>query len=430
MQSLRNKVFQALRLSERFFKLDMVYMVKGGLWTTLSFAVGTLASLVTMVAFGNLLERETYGIYNYLLSLGASLSFLTLSGAGIGVLRAVARGHENVVPKALYLQLKWNLLAVTTVLAAALYYGYKGNWLFALALALLAAAYPLAEAFHTYKQVLNGRKRFDLLTKINSVVTLLSTLATVVALVLTKSILVLIIVYAVFSLVPNILLYLFVTKDIPKTEPDPKQVEEMKRTAFHITGAGLFGAALQYIDKIVLFQVAGPASLAVYAFAIAGPERLKGLVKSWISIAVPQLAQRSLQEIRPVLYMRLGFSMLIGTALFLVYFFLSPLLFKLFLPKYLDAIFYSQIMALSLIAIPVTVYIGSVFSSQNMLRATYIFSIGTQVIRIVLLLILGLLWQFWGVVLAFVLATVFHAIYSVVLWEIESRRLIKKNELL
>src|SRR3989344_513029 len=104
----------------------MVYLAKGGFWTTLSFIVSTLASIATMVAFGNLLPRENFGTYNYLLSLGASLSFLTLTGMGPAVMRAVARGHGNVVPTAVSFQLKFNLLAVATTLLAALYYGYKG----------------------------------------------------------------------------------------------------------------------------------------------------------------------------------------------------------------------------------------------------------------------------------------------------------------
>src|SRR3990167_6226029 len=98
MQRLKNKARIILGKSETLLKLDMRYLVKGGFWTTASFAVGVVSSIITMVAFGNLLPRETFGTYNYLLSLGASLSFLTLSGTGVAVMRAVARGYSNVVP--------------------------------------------------------------------------------------------------------------------------------------------------------------------------------------------------------------------------------------------------------------------------------------------------------------------------------------------
>src|SRR3989344_6416029 len=134
MQSLKTMARRLLRSSERIFKLDMVYLAKGSIWTTSAFIVSTLASVVTMVAYGNLLTRETFGTYNYLLSLGASLSFLTLSGTGVAVMRAVARGYSNVVPAALRLQLKYNLFAVAAVLTASVYYSYKGNIVFALAL--------------------------------------------------------------------------------------------------------------------------------------------------------------------------------------------------------------------------------------------------------------------------------------------------------
>lgn len=428
MHSLRNKAVNLLRSTESWFKIDMVYLVKGSFWTTLSFLISTLSSLIVVTAYGNLLSRETYGTYNYLLSLGASLSFLTLSGAGIAVLRAVARGYENIVPATLRLQLKYNLIASAMVLVGAIYYGYKGNMLFAYSLALLSIANPIAEAFHIHVQVLTARKRFDLLTKYSSIVTFLSTFATVIALLLTKSILVLIVIYSISGLLPNIIVYLWVTKNIDKTPPEEEQLDEMRRTTFHMTGAGLIGIAAQYIDKIMLFQVAGPASLAVYGFAIAGPEKLKSLLKNWLTIAVPKLAQSSLTEIRRVVYQRIGISILIGSSLALAYILSAPFLFKLFLPRYLDSILYSQVQALSIIIAPITIYMGSIFASQNMLRGTYALSVGTQIIRIILFVIFGWFWNIWGFIFASLLSSLLSAIYGLIVWEIESKRLILKNE--
>ncbi|MBX4199192.1 oligosaccharide flippase family protein [Candidatus Parcubacteria bacterium] len=427
MQSLRSKFISLLRRGERIFKLDMTYIVKGSFWTTLAFTIGTVASIATGIAFGNLLPKESYGIYNYLLSLGATLSFLTLSGTSTAVIRAVARGYENVVPAALRLQLKYNLIAMSMVLCGAAYYAYKANMLFAAALAMLAFAYPISQAFHIHYQVLTGRKRFDLLTKISCIVTPISMFSTLAALLLTHNVLILIATFAFVSIVSNIAVYKFVTRDIDKSTPDPEQIKEMRRTSFHLTGAGLIGTAAQYIDKIVLFHVSGAAPLAIYAFALAGPDRLQSLVKNWLSIALPNLAQRTLPEIRQVVYKRIGYSMLIGAALFLAYFIAAPFLFKLLLPRYLDAILYSRVQALSLIIIPASIYMGSVFSQQNMLRATYAQSTGSQVIYILLVLLFGAKWHIWGLIAASLLSTTMNAVYSIIVWEIESRRLIKKN---
>lgn len=428
MKSLKSKAFNALRSSESFFKLDMVYLAKGGFWTTLRFLIGLLASIVTMVAFGNLLPRETYGTYNYLLSLGASLSFFTLSGIGIAVTRAVARGHENIVPSALKLQIKYNLIAVLTVLSTSVYYAYKGNMLFSLSLAFLALAYPVSEAFHLYVHILTGKKRFDTITKITSITTVISAITTVTTLLLTHNILIMVAVYTTISLVPNIIAYHITTKNLDKTPPEQGQINEMRRTAFHITGAGIIGVIASYIDKIILFQVAGPSTLAVYGFALAGPERLKSLIKNWTAIALPRLAQSTLGEIRLVVYKRIGFSLIIGFALAFLYIIFAPLLFKIFLPYYLDSIRYSQILAINLIVVPATIFIGSVFASQNMLRATYLLSVGSQVLRIILFITLGWIWQIWGLIAASILSSFANGIYSIIIWEIEMRRLVKKHE--
>ncbi len=428
MESLKQKALFRLQSMEHWLRLDLTYLAKGGWWTSLSFVAGTLASLVSMVAFGNLLPREAYGTYNYLLALGASLSFLTLSGTGIGVLRAVSRGHENVVPEALKFQLKYNLIAVTTILVAGLYYGIKGNWLFASALIMLSVAYPVAEAFHIYVQVLTAQKRFDLLTKITSATALAGAVATVATLYFTRNILALIAVYTGMALLPNLISYYLTVGRIEKTEPEPEQVNEMKRTAFHITGAGIVGIVAAYIDKIILFQVAGPAVLAVYGFAIAGPERLKSLIKGWTTVTLPRLARKSLGSIRETLYWHLTLALVVGALATLCYWFVAPLLFRIFLPRYLDAVFYSQIQSLSLIVVPATIYLGSIFASQNMLRATYISSVGNQVFRIFLFLLFGWRWQIWGLIAASIIFNFASAACNLIVWELEYRRLKLKNE--
>lgn len=407
--------------------LDLHYIVRNGFWTTLSFVIGTVASILTGIAFGNLLPKETYGVYTYLLSFGASLSFLTLSGTSIAVTRAVARGYENIVPVALRLQLKYNLIATAMVLSGAVYYGHKGNLVFAVSLAILAIAYPVSQAFHIHYQILTGRKRFDLLTKIGCIVTPLSLIATLGTLFLTHNILILIAVYAFISITSNIAVYLFVTRNIDKSSPDPEQVREMRRTSLHLTGAGLIGILAQYIDKIVLFHVAGPAQLAIYAFAIAGPNSLKSLLKNWIGTAIPNLAQRSLLEIRQVFYRRLAQSIFIGAVVALAYIIFSPILFQILLPQYLISVDFSRVQALSLIILPVIIYISSVFAGQNMLRATYAQSTGGQVFYILLVLLLGWRWQIWGLIAASLLSTIINAMYGIVVWEIETRRIIRKN---
>lgn len=427
MSLVANSLKSLVKRSESLFKVDMIYVTRGGFWTTLRFGVGIVASIATMLAFGNLVSKETYGTYNYLLSLAGTFGFLTLAGMGTGVIRAVARGYESVVPYALRAQLKYNLLAVAGVGAAAIYYGIKGNSSFSLSLGILALATPLAAAFHVYEAVLIGKKKFDTLTVITAFTSLGAAGATVITLFLTQNVVILVAVYGAMALLPNILAYRYIQKSLPVEEPSAEAISELKRTAFHLTGAGVISALAQYIDKIILFQVAGPIQLAVYGFATAGPERLKGLAKNWVSVALPRLAERSLSDIRKMFYRRIAFSLAIGVGLAGLYVIFSPLLFKFLLPQYLDAILYSQIYALGLILVPASVFIGFIFYGQNMLRAVYLNSLSSQITRIALFTILGWRYEIWGLIAAYLISLALSLLYSVIIWELEARRLSKNG---
>ncbi len=421
--TLKERLHAWLYRSETALKVDVRYIVRGGFWTALRFAAGFGASIASMVAFGNLLPKENYGTYSYLLSLASSLGFLTLSGIGPGVIRAVAKGQENILYYAVNLQLRYNLLATGTIVAAAGYYYVKGNSLFAISLAILAIAIPFEAAYHIYEHILIGRKRFDTLAILTSLSSIGSAAATVLALLFTDSVLVLVTMYAIMSLGPSFLAFALVTRHLPKTKPNTEDANDLRHTAFHITGAGIIGTLAQYVDKIVLFQVAGPVALATYGFAVAGPEKLKGLVKDWVNIAMPRLTHRKISEIRSVFYKRMALSIVAGAAIASIYMLLVPILFRLLLPKYLDSIMYSQVYALGLILIPALVYIGNIFYSQNMLRAIYITSTGNQILRITLLIIGGALWQTWGLVAGFLLSQVLSTIFCIIIWERESLRL-------
>lgn len=420
--TVKSRIRDLLVRSQGYTGTDNVYLAKGGFWTTLQFGAGTLASIATVIAFANLLPRETYGVYKYLLSLAGSLGFLTLTGMNTAVVRAVARDQAGLLPYAVRLQIKYNLVATLAIGGLAAYYGIHGNMVFALSLAILAVSLPLTAAYNTYGAALIGKKRFDLLSAATSLSSLIAAAAVITALLLTDSVVLLIGAYAAATLIPNLLAYWYVRRLLPVAAPAPEDVTELRRTGFHLTAVGVIGTLAQYLDKILLFQIAGPVALAVYGFAIAGPDRLKGLAKNWVSIALPRLAQRSITDIRVVFYRRVALSLGVGILFAGAYIALAPLLFRWFLPNYLDAIRYSQAYALALIFVPAAVYVSNVFQGQNMLRAIYISSTSVQVARIVLFLALVWKWQIWGLVIASVVHMFIGLIVYCIIWELEVRK--------
>jgi O-antigen/teichoic acid export membrane protein len=117
------------------------------------------------------------------------------------------------------------------------------------------------------------------------------------------------------------------------------------------------------------------------------------------------------------------FSIFIGIAMAGTYILLSPFLFQIFLPKYIDAIKYTQVYALGLLAIPTTAYIGNIFGGQNMLRAIYAHTLTGYIVRISLFLLLGWKWQIWGLIAASIISSFLTAISGIIILKMETRRL-------
>ena len=95
MRNIRYKVKELLLRSEKYTKTDMLYLARGGFWLTLGQGLGIIAGLLLVIGFANLLPKEVYGNYKFILSLGGIIGAFTLTGMSIAVTQAVARGFEG-----------------------------------------------------------------------------------------------------------------------------------------------------------------------------------------------------------------------------------------------------------------------------------------------------------------------------------------------
>src|SRR5688572_20479176 len=94
MTFLKAPLKRLLLWSQAYTRTDMLYLARGGFWTVLNFVVAGSVSIALAVAFANLLPKETYGTYRYVLSIANAFGFLALTGMNAAVTRSVARGHD------------------------------------------------------------------------------------------------------------------------------------------------------------------------------------------------------------------------------------------------------------------------------------------------------------------------------------------------
>lgn len=414
MADLKDKFYRWLRLSESFFKADMVYVAKGTFWVAFGQVFTSLLSLLLIIVVANWLPKETYGLYRYILSLAGILNIFTLTGMSRAVSRAAATGNEGAFAAAFKYLLKWNLILLLAFWILSGYYFFNDNRLLALSLFILSFFSPLTIAFNIYSAYLDGKKEFRLNNIFSVFSTAIYVLGMIAAVIFFGTVTWLIAVYALTTFASSLIFYLVTVKLFrpPKTTDDKSFLKYGRELTF----IGFIGPVASQIDKIILSHFWGPIELAVYSLATTMPERATSFIKGWVSIAFPKLATKTPEEINTVFYKRILQGLSIGAIMTLGYIILSPYVFKYLLPQYLDALFYSQILAISFVFAMPNRYVSLLLESQKMSRIILVRGLIQSLIMVLLYIVLGI----WGGILGLVVAQVINSfsgvLVNIILW--------------
>ncbi|MBU4285015.1 oligosaccharide flippase family protein [Patescibacteria group bacterium] len=400
MQKIKSKIYNLLRWSQKYTQTDMVYLVEGGFWLTFGKIVSTIASFLLTIAFANLLSKEIYGIYKYILSLAGLLTIFTLSGINTAVIQAVARGYEGTFVSALKTKIKWGLFGGLISIVLAGYYYFHGDIALTLCFLVAAAFLPFMDSLAIYSSLLTGRKLFKFSTKYDIITQVIAAAIMMVTLFLTNNIF--LVIFAYF--VPNTLLRLIFLKiTLKKFQPNEKKDPKTISYGKHLSLMGVFDAIASQIDKILIFHYLGAIELAIYSFAVVPIDQIKGLFKNIHLLALPKFSQRTIEEIKQgILKKMLKFGLVISV-ITIIYILVAPLVFKIFFPQYLESISYSQIYAISLIATIVMLPIAAL-QSISAKKELYQLNIYSSIIQIIVLFLFIYFYGLWGAIIARVIA--------------------------
>lgn len=336
-----------LRWSERYTKTDMVYLATGGFWIGLGQIASSLSALLLAVAFANLLPADVYGTYKYALSLASMFAIFTLPGSATALARAVAQGSDGNLRAATRERVLFSLLGVACALVLALYYFLAGNYLHAAVGVIIACALPIFDTFTLYASFLTGKKDFKTQTKYHLIAQATSVLVLLTALFVTDNLLIILCAYFLPLALIRYLFYRNTAARVPANAPIDKNTFVYGR---HLSVMNVLATFAGNIDKFLLWHFLGPVQLAVYTFATAIPEQLKGPLKGMSELALPRFAEKSSDEVAralPAFWRKLGIYTLGLFALAAAYVLAAPYIFALLFPLYMDSVPYSQLFALS-----------------------------------------------------------------------------------
>lgn len=401
-------VYKLLKKSEKWTKTDMIYLAKGGFWLTLGQGVSSVSSFLLAIAFANLLPKETYGTYKYIMSIVSLLAIPTLAGMNTAIIQAVARGYEGSVMPAFKTKVKWGLLGGLASLILTGYYYFQGNNTLAISFLITAVFVPFMDSLLIYDSYLNGKKDFKALSNYTIITRIVSMIVMVGAIFLTKNIFLIIASYFTTNTLLRIIFFkITFSKNKLNTESDPETISYGK----HLSLMGILNIVSFYADKLLIFHYLGATELAIYSIAIAPIEQIKGLLKNINILALPKFSTADTRNLVTNLKPKILKMIFVLITIFICYILFSPIMYKLFFPQYVGSIFYSQLFSISIIFTGPLLLVLSVFQSKKNKKILYQYNLIRPILRIILLFIFIHYFAITGIIIAILLSYFFEFLF-------------------
>ena len=392
---LREYTKKVLLWLQKYTKTDMLYISRHGFWVVGEKIFFLGINFFLAAAFARFLSKETYGNYKYILSIFTILTAFSLTGLNTAQIRAVARGFEGSFTQLFKMKLRWSIVPVFISLGISAYYYIQQNRVFSIAVLIVAVAFPILSSTDIYVGHLQGKKKFKLLSLINTGKEFFSAIILVMTLLLTDNLFILVSAYLGTATVFAYGTYVFVKRF--QVANDSRE-SDLIPYGKHLSVISFFSTITKNIDQVLLFHFVGPIQLAVYSFASALPNQIRGGLQDLSLLALPKLSQRDSEYIKQHVFKHIRRLIIFCVPVVLLYIALSPYLFSLFFPAYKMSVPYSQVLVLTLL-MPVEV-LNSVLTSQKAIKYQYVILISSHIVRLILLFVLTALFGLWGIVWA------------------------------
>ncbi len=358
MNTFKQQLYRFLRWTQTYTGTDMVYLASGTFWLNLNKLLGIVTGLGLSILYARYIDKDIYGNYRYILSFLSMFGFFSLSGMSFAMTRAVARGYDYTYKRqAKIIFLSTLGITVIGVISSLYFFFIKADIAIAMSLAVGALLIPFVEGTGNWRAYLNGKKQFKQKTIINvrAKVVYLAGMLIVVACnyffdtSIPIGTLIMVAGYMLANGLPNLWYQLKILRTIPKgTRTEPGSITY----GIHLTAAKIPQTIAFYLDGVLLYHFLGPVSLAVYSFAIAPVEQLKGLLNSMTAVAFPKFATSTANTLRKTLPTKLLKLIALTILIALMYIAAAPFVYNLLFPQYNESVQFSQIFALSLLAVP------------------------------------------------------------------------------
>ncbi len=376
--------------------MDMVYLTSGSFWAFVSQFMAAAIALVLAIIVAHFIPKDAYGTYKYVLAVVGMLATFSLSGIGQAVFQSIARGFRRSLADGFIANLRWSLLIFLGALAVGGYYLFAGNQTLGIGILLGGCLTPFLSSFNLYTALFNGEKDFKRTALYGGGLTnFIPALALTTVALTAPTALNLVIAYFVGNIAAAAFTYWRGARryrPAPNAERDPGLLSYGK----HLSFMGILGGIAGNIDQLLLFHFGGAIDLAIYNFAIAIPDQIKGPLKMIDTMTQARFVNRDTRDIHRSIYNKMMWLTITSIVIIGVYIVAAPFIYQWLFPAYRASVPYSQIFVFSLLSIityPLNSYLSAhkkIFGQYGMTIVGSTFQIVAMVFGVVYAGLLGL----------------------------------------
>ncbi|HPM28420.1 MAG TPA: oligosaccharide flippase family protein, partial [Candidatus Portnoybacteria bacterium] len=316
INKIKNLIIKFLQSTQKFTGSDNIYIAKNGTYLLIGNIISIIASFLLSIAFAQLLPKETYGQYRYILSISAIIAILSLQGINKAIIPSVAKGFENTIKQAFKTKIKWGIIGSLISIIVAGYFWTQNQPELTISLLIIAVFLPLFKAGEIYQSYLDGKKLFGKRVSFTTIIQIISSLLLFGGLLLTKNLIILVLIYFCSY---SLLRLFFFLRTIRKFKPNTNNDTQLIRYGKHLSLMETIGTIAGQLDSILLFNFIGAEQLAIYSYAVLTVDYARTPLQIIQEIAVPKLTTRSNEEIKkylPKKLIQITFLILIGIGIY------------------------------------------------------------------------------------------------------------------
>jgi O-antigen/teichoic acid export membrane protein len=364
-----------------------------------------------MAFFGNVATKTTLGQYNYIISVLSIISIATLPGINSALVRAVSRDSEGSVKTLTAKRVTTGLIGTFACICIGAYYLLQKNTVLGYSFFIAAPFVPLTDTFSDIAILYwQGKKDFRKSTLVAVLYQLLFSIPSILILFLTENIQIIIASFLFFQSIAGYLVFRLIHAE--NTNRDP----ESENFGIHLSVMYAFRTLGINIDKLIVWFIFGPVSLAIYVFAITPINKLEQLIPI-DQVALPTLStmEFSTENKKKVFKKTIPLFFFVTAALIIGYF-ISPFFYKILFPAYPDSIVLFQLLLLSLLFSPLLL-LKTTFTAWHKRRELYVLEILFPIVKGILIITLAFSCGILGVVYGVIISKLLDGLLTFLLFQ-------------